>query len=355
MGQADGPDPMISAVFNAIMLAADVALVRRMARLRGFPWGWFVAQALAAGALAVVLGEDAFGVMRLLAFAVFVHLPAIGIAAAALLRRHARRTAAAGAGLAALVLAIAVDAFVIEPRALEVNRHSVKSARVRRPLRIVVLADLQMDSFGAHERAAIDAALGERPDLLLLPGDYVQLVDEAAHEATRGELAAYLREVGFAAPLGAYAVEGNVDRTTWTEIFAGLPVTTFRTTDTVVGDEVAVTGLSLGDSFDPRLRVAGRPDRLHIVVGHAPDFSLGDIDADLLVAGHTHGGQVRLPLVGPLLTLSRVPRERAAGLTARPGGGVLVVSRGVGMERGHAPRLRFLCRPEVVVLDVVPE
>jgi len=76
--------------------------------------------------------------------------------------------------------------------------------------------------------------------------------------------------------------------------------------------------------------------------------------ADLLLAGHTHGGQVQLPLIGPLMTLSIVPRAWASGHTALPWGGDLVVSRGVGMERREAPELRFLCRPQVVIVEVEP-
>jgi len=79
---------------------------------------------------------------------------------------------------------------------------------------------------------------------------------------------------------------------------------------------------------------------------------LGRVDADLMVAGHTHGGQVQLPLIGPLITLSAVPRAWASGVTELEPGRTLVVSRGVGMERGNAPRLRFLCRPEVVIVNV---
>jgi hypothetical protein len=98
----------------------------------------------------------------------------------------------------------------------------------------------------------------------------------------------------------------------------------------------------------------GPSERFHIVLGHSPNFALGRVDADLLVAGHTHGGQVRLPWIGPLMTLSAVPRAWAAGTTRLDSGRTLVVSRGVGMERGDAPRLRFLCRPEIVIVEIVP-
>jgi uncharacterized protein len=91
------------------------------------------------------------------------------------------------------------------------------------------------------------------------------------------------------------------------------------------------------------------------VLGHCPQFAMGNVEADLLLAGHTHGGQVRLPWIGPLTTGCAVPRSWAAGLTELPGGRKLIVSRGTGMERGCAPRIRFLCRPELVVIDLVPE
>ncbi len=55
-----------------------------------------------------------------------------------------------------------------------------------------------------------------------------------------------------------------------------------------------------------------------------------------------------------LLTLSRVPRSWTSGMTELPRGGRLLVSRGIGMERSGAPPLRFLCRPELVVVDLVP-
>lgn len=74
----------------------------------------------------------------------------------------------------------------------------------------------------------------------------------------------------------------------------------------------------------------------------------------LALAGHTHGGQVQLPWFGPPLVLSNVTRAMGAGGLFRLGESWLCVSRGIGMERNHAPRIRFLCRPELTVLELVP-
>jgi predicted MPP superfamily phosphohydrolase len=75
------------------------------------------------------------------------------------------------------------------------------------------------------------------------------------------------------------------------------------------------------------------------------------VPVDLALAGHTHGGQVVLPFVGALYTKTSLPRAYASGL--HDFGGILVnVSAGVGMERGTAPQIRFLCPPEISVIDV---
>ena len=95
-------------------------------------------------------------------------------------------------------------------------------------------------------------------------------------------------------------------------------------------------------------------DSLRIVIGHGPDFVsdlAGAVPVDLALAGHTHGGQVVLPWLGAPYTKSRLPRRYASGLHDY-GGVPIHVSAGIGMERGTAPQIRFLCPPEISVLDV---
>ncbi len=172
----------------------------------------------------------------------------------------------------------------------------------------------------------------------------------------QGELNGFLDEIHFADGRDIFAVEGNIDRSGWTNAFESLGVTTARVTRSFELAELRLTCLAMHESRGRVRHLShNRPDRFHIVLGHVPNFALGPIDADLLLAGHTHGGQVRLPLIGPLMTLSELPRSWAAGKTELPGGATLIVSRGVGMERAGAPRLRFLCRPELVVIDLIPE
>jgi uncharacterized protein len=337
-----------SVAYNLLILGADAALLAIVVRQR--ERSPLLALGCALGVIMVVLagmlGEGFFGVLRQACFAVFAHVPLVAIGLAIV--HPGRGVRAPALAIALVVLAIAVDAFLIEPQALEVTRFSVSSSKLERSLRVVVVSDLQTDHVGDYERRVLEWTMAEKPDLILLPGDYIQ---GPAHEMPR--LRELLREVGVSAPLGVHAVGGNVDAEGWPEIFTGIKAVVYAETRTTLQPELAITGLSLDDSFDASLRVEPR-DRFHIVMGHAPDFALGNVAADLLVAGHTHGGQVRLPWLGPLITLSRVPRAWSAGKTELSGGRQLVVSRGIGLERGAAPRLRFLCRPELVVIDVVP-
>ncbi|MEM7306764.1 MAG: metallophosphoesterase [Planctomycetota bacterium] len=352
---------MADLLFNVAMLAVDalaLGLVRRRPRAAGVAGGALLAAGACFGlavAFAAALGwHPIFATMRFCAWGTFLHGTLLAAGGAWLLRER-RSWRIALASLALALVAVAADAFLIEPTALELTRHELRSAKVTRRLRIGVVADLQTDAVGGYERRAIELLLAQEPDLILLPGDYVHVLDPDERERQWAAVNALFRELDLHAPLGVYAVQGDVDPRGWERVFDGLDAELFRATRAVDLDELRITGLSYDDGSTTSVRVPAAEDgRFHIVVAHRPGFAFGDVEADLLVAGHTHGGQVRLPLLGPPITMSRVPRAWAAGRTELAGGRTLIVSRGVGMERGHAPRLRFLCRPEVVVIDVLP-
>ena len=251
------------------------------------------------------------------------------------------------------VLVPTVHAFAMEPHDLEVTHHEIVSARVEAPLRIAVVADLQTDAPGDYEAEVLRTVMAEVPDVIVMPGDFIQVRDASAYAAAWDALSDAMTRVGWSAPLGVLVTRGDVDPAPrWDRhaAAAGLEILHRRRE---LRPDVAIVGLELADSAVP-LDLARVDDRFTIVTGHRPDFALGSVDADLLLAGHTHGGQVRLPWIGPLVTLSNVPRAWAAGRTEIDEDTTLIVSRGVGMERADAPRLRFGCRPQVVIVDVVP-
>ncbi|MBN2216025.1 MAG: metallophosphoesterase [Pirellulales bacterium] len=356
--------------FNLLMACVDVAGLWFLHRFRKAA-AWWIAAFFAAGAsfLLVCLfnfgpsfisrismaGFRNFPVVRLVAYVIFLHGPICALGGALLLRKKAPKTALLSAATAAALVLMAVDAFWIEPTWLEVTHLRIESPKLSRPIRVAVVADLQTDQAGSYERKVFTRLRAEKPDLILLAGDYVQAPPSRV-EAVCRELNALVKDVGLDAPEGVFAVQGNVDaRRPWRKIFDGLPVVPVISTQSFDIGPLQLTCLSMGESFHPAMKIERKnADRFHLVLGHGPVFARGQIDADLLVAGHTHGGQVRLPGFGAIQTGCDVPRHWAAGLTTLPSGAQLLVSRGVGMERGHAPRLRFLCRPQLILIDLVP-
>jgi uncharacterized protein len=121
------------------------------------------------------------------------------------------------------------------------------------------------------------------------------------------------------------------------------------------GTRLEVVGLD--DSHihrsDPRVASRAKPDAVGLAVIHSPDPApeLLSLGYDLVVAGHTHGGQVRLPFIGALVTNCSLPTRMASGLF-RVGKGFLHVSPGLGTSK-YAP-FRLLCRPEAALLELRP-
>jgi uncharacterized protein len=129
---------------------------------------------------------------------------------------------------------------------------------------------------------------------------------------------------------------------------------------TNVHDEIDLDGLpvellGLDDAHirlhDLRLAPRRASERFGFAVMHSPDSAPEAVACgyDFVFAGHTHGGQVRLPVVGALVTNSHLPRKVVSGLI-RMGGALLHVSPGLGTGK-YAP-FRFLCPPEATLIEL---
>jgi hypothetical protein len=205
---------------------------------------------------------------------------------------------------------------------------------------------------------AVSTALALEPDLILLGGDF--LSHGARYAAGLAEL---LRPL--AARDGVFAVLGNHDHYVGAELvreaLAAAGARELRNANVVLRRATAPDGAAsaLGlagvgdlrfDAIDFRAAVAGiPPDVPRMVVSHDPDvfaFWPADIRLDLMLSGHTHGGQAHLPLLGPPYVPSQFGFRYLAG-HVRDGERQLYVSRGIGAIT--AP-FRWGCPPELTLV-----
>ena len=350
-------------------LALGAWLLWGRGRARASSWAadlvWLAALGIVLGVSTMLAGwalGGGFLVLRLWCHALFCVLVPLAIA------RGVQRRGVFGVALAVIGL-LAEGAYVwarrVEPFRLEITRHEIASPRLdgrSEPLRIAVLADLQSEDLGSFEQRVFAELDVLRADLVLIPGDLLQTrrSDLEWNRAERRELSALFASLRHRPRLGFLMVLGDCE----------LPEVRFDIEDLRRLDDEAVLfaaarllviGLSRRTSRrtipEPLAEAARSFPGLTIVFGHAPEFALSapSVGVPLVcLAGHTHGGQVQLPFFGPLVTLSTVPRALAGGGLHRLGDSWTCVSRGIGMEGGYAPRIRFLCRPELVCLEFYP-
>lgn len=263
-----------------------------------------------------------------------------------------RRIQKAVYALAAFGALCVLYGWAVEPYRLAVTTARVESPKVTgEPLRIVLFSDTHCDLKERLEGRIPAAAAALRPDLIVFAGDSVNA------EAALPRFKALMAELAKVAPV--YAVSGNWDAWFWPklDLYGGTGVRRLENEAldlTLRGTKLRLMGLPADEGFQGK-RLFARADAgsLSIALHHYPDevYQAADAGVDLYLAGHTHGGQVALPLYGALVTLSRWGKRFEAGLY-RVGPTTLYVNRGIGMEGGHAPRVRFWAAPELTLVEL---
>ena len=252
-----------------------------------------------------------------------------------------------------ILVGLAADALLIEPYHLQVT-HSEIQGTVAAPLKIALLSDLHTRGVGRRERRILAALDREKPDVIVITGDSL-----AGLGGTYEEVAQVYRRLH--APLGVWFVHGN-----WENDQPIHPLRRERAFYEEAGVRLLVNAgaelrpgvwvLGVDDPFTGPARLdvamAGVPhDAYKILLFHSPAyFDRISGQVDLALAGHTHGGQVHIPFVKPFW-LPRGSGHYLAGWYEE-NGSRMYVSRGLGMSM--LP-VRFLCRPEVAIITVVPQ
>ena len=256
--------------------------------------------------------------------------------------------------LAGLTVACMAYGYFIEPHWLEVTEvriASPKLAAAARPIRLVHISDLHCDPKVRLEEKIPRVVAGLSPDLIVFAGDAVNSMEGL------GNFRRCMKRLSGLAP--CYAVLGNWD--VWyysaAKLFSGTGVRVLDAEGVkleLAGAEIWLAGAPAHRGGIDRALAAAPAGAFTILLYHYPDeiHHAAELKVDLYLAGHTHGGQVALPLYGALVTLSSYGKQFERGLH-RVGPTHLYVNRGIGME-GGVPRVRFCARPEVTLIELSP-
>jgi predicted MPP superfamily phosphohydrolase len=233
-------------------------------------------------------------------------------------------------------------------------------AKPARALRIAFLSDFHAGSHtgdAARLAAIVSEAATFKPDLVLYGGDFVNMQMFGGGRLAPATIGAILARIE--APLGRLAVLGNHDYAYGADeidaVLTSQGITVLndeRHTVRHEGQDIDIIGLPDARRLRPEglaLLAALSPRRPTIVLAHDP-FWFAHVPAGphLTLAGHTHGGQVRFPIVGALRNASHAPMRWSYG-HVEEGGRHLYVSGGLGTS---GIPLRIGMPPEYAILDV---
>ena len=258
-------------------------------------------------------------------------------------KRLRRRGAIALVVVAVLVV---IDALALEPFWIEVTHHQVPSPFVA-PLKIAHLTDLHTQGVGRRELSMFALLEQEDPDVIVITGDVVTGgTTEADCRAVLGLLHA---------PLGVWLVEGNWEHRKGPQgakdLYESAGVYLLDNQSVELRPGLWLVGFDDAMTGSPKIETAmlGIPDDAYIIaLFHSPEFfDRIAAECDLALAGHTHGGQVRLPWLPPVW-LPPGSGRFVEGWYEREGS-QMYVCRGIGMS---ILPVRFFCRPELAVITV---
>ena len=253
--------------------------------------------------------------------------------------------------IAAVLFGLAVDALWVEPENIQVTHYAIQSTEVKSPLKIAQLSDLHTRGLGRPERKMLSILAREKPDVILITGD--TLADPFGNYQECLKVYKQLH-----APLGVWFVHGNWEN--WhpvrheRQFYRDAGIHLLVNQNHGLRPDVWVAGLDDPYSGFANLNAALRgipKDAYTILMFHSPGyFDQAAGHANLCLAGHTHGGQVRIPFVKPFWLPLGSGRFLEGWYEEK--GSRMYVNRGMGMS--NLP-VRFLCRPEVTFITLEPD
>lgn len=244
----------------------------------------------------------------------------------------------------------------VEPNSITIRHYNVQNKELK-GLHAVFISDLHIKKNDvAGVRRIVELVNAQNPDIVLGGGDYANghsTKSAIDFEVLGNELSK------IEAPYGFYTVLGNHDWWAGGEKMRkslekfGIRVLENSSTSVHTGNGkyLYIAGVADRDTRVVKLKAALKNTASpRILLTHHPDvFYDVKENVDLMLAGHTHGGQVVIPFIGPILIPTSYPKKFAHGLVEENGNRIIVTK---GLGTSILP-IRFNCKPEIVVVDFI--
>lgn len=246
------------------------------------------------------------------------------------------------------------------PYQMDVTHDTIITDRIQKPKKIAVLSDLHCRRFGKRQSRIVNVIQKERPNLIVIPGD---LFDVGRDFEISFELIKTLKDYPIYFTSGNHEIylKNEIGRLRSRLQAEGVHVLEDKGTCFRDGDDIIeIYGLSDHDGkpkfTSEEISREYHEDGLRVLISHRPEFiSLyRKVDCDLIISGHAHGGQWRIPFTHQGLYSPRegfLPKytEGIHDLNGRK----LIISRGLASGNPVIPRLYN--NPEIVIIDLQPK
>ncbi len=248
-----------------------------------------------------------------------------------------------------------------------IRKYELEQEKITEPVRIVLITDLHSCKYGKEQQNLLNAVQEQNPDLIALCGDIFD--DALPDENTEITLAA------LAGTYPCYYVTGNHEGWCTKEKFqknmqfleqCGITVLSGESEQIEIrGQKLAVSGIDDPDSLAysenknntlRQMQILNQeihPEEFQILLSHRPELfpEYQNLHFDLVLCGHAHGGQWRIPgILNGLYAPNQGLFPKFAGGEYHSGNVTMLVSRGLARESTKLPR--FYNRPELVVIDL---
>lgn len=275
-------------------------------------------------------------------------------------RRRKRRLIAGICGIA-VILFLGILA-LSDNRHIEITRYELETQKFDTSLKIAVMSDLHSCEFGEKNSELIEMVRAEKPDLIAMAGDMVNKDDD--NLTVVRNLCTKLNEI---APV--YYSMGNHEGTMMNGRMDSIAIDKVLEEDGIRvlyneseplkhdGVEIQIAGISTSEvNYDKwsrdNLEEFWESEDYKIFISHSPTLyyeKMANAEFDLAIAGHFHGGMIRLPGLGGLYHIDTGFFPRYSGGAYELANGTLVVTRGLG-NHGAIPRINN--KPELVMIEI---